>query len=72
MSRRDDVSPHYPPLTIAEAEDCTSDLRWRKRMLAEERRQSLALEKMVEILGTHGRELEQIREHFESWAPEES
>lgn len=71
MARGDDVNRHYPPLTNEEQSDCASELVWRKRMLAFEKRQCLALEEIVALLKTQGGTLEQVREHFESWAVEE-
>lgn len=68
---KDDVSKHYPPLTNDEQSDCASELVWRKRVLAFEKRQCLALEKIVTLLEGQGETLEQVREHFESWAVEE-
>lgn len=72
MASTEPMSQSYPLLTLKEANGCKSDVAWRSMMLEEARRQSLALERLAGILGTHGEELQQIRVHFASWAVEES
>lgn len=68
----DSPDRYFPPLTVTEVRKTSDQGVWRTMMLREERRQSLALERLAEILGDHTEELRQIRQHFETWAPEET
>lgn len=47
----------FPELSEGEVVDCDTEIRWRKRMLLESRRQTLLLEKLVSLLAGNGEKL---------------